>query len=104
MFDDIISVPTITEIPCDLDIEITLDLATHENKFLDNVLIYISGFLMKKLTEHEKCTYCYTYLKECKQRVSCDLIKFKQLGGLQYPIFDVVNIVEITNRKMKLLD
>ena len=57
---------------------------------------------MRKLIEKEKCTYCYTYLTECKERVSCQLIHFKQLGGLMYPIFDVVTIVEIANRNMKL--
>lgn len=57
---------------------------------------------MKKLIDTEKCTYCYTYLTECKERVTCELINFKQLGGLKYPLFDVVSIVETTNRKMKI--
>ena len=89
-----------TDVCCDLDIP--LDSVSHDNQFVDNVLIYISGFIMRKLIEKEKCTYCYTYLTECKERVSCQLIHFKQLGGLMYPIFDVVTIVEIANRNMKL--
>ena len=89
-----------TDVCCDLDVP--LDCVSHDDKFVDNVLIYISGFIMRKVIEKEKCTYCYTYLTECKERVSCQLIHFKQLGGLMYPIFDVVTIVEIANRNMKL--
>lgn len=102
MFDDSISVPNMSHIDCDLNIEIPQDFVHHNKKFLDNVIIYISGFLMKKLIDNETCTYCYTYLTECKERASCELINFKQLGGLMYPIFDVITVVEITNRKMKL--
>ena len=68
-----------TDVCCDLDIP--LDSVSHDNQFVDNVLIYISGFIMRKLIEKEKCTYCYTYLTECKERVSCQLINFKQLKG-----------------------
>jgi hypothetical protein len=46
---------------------------------------------------------CYTYLTECNNRVTCPLIDTKQLGGLIYPIADVVEIVKLANRSMKLL-
>jgi len=103
MFDSTISLPDMSRVQCDLNIEIPHDYVPSSNNFVNNVLIYISGFLMKKLIDTETCTYCYTYLTECKERVSCELIKFKQLGGLQYPIFDVVSLVEITNRKNEKL-
>ena len=89
------------DVCCDLDVPV--DSISNIDKFVDNVLIYISGFIMQKLIEKEKCTYCYTYLTECKERVSCQLINFKQLGGLMYPIFDVVTIVQIANRNMKIV-
>ena len=44
---------------------------------------------------------CYTYLTECKERVSCQLINVKQLGGLQYPTFDVVSVLQIANRTLE---
>lgn len=91
-----------SSVSCDIDIEIPIDYALQNNKFVDNVLIYISGFMMKKLIDTEKCTYCYMYLTECKERVTCELINFKQLGGLKYPTFDVLAVVDISNRKMKL--
>jgi len=73
-----------------------------ENRFVDSVLTYIAGYIMRMITKKEKCTLCYTYMTECKERVSCELINVKQLGGLVYPTFDFVSVVRITNRNMKL--
>lgn len=80
----------------DLDLEIPME-SVKTNRFLDNVIIYISGFIMKKILDRENCTYCFTYLRESKQRVSCELINFRQLGGLVYPLFDIVTVVQIAN-------
>ena len=77
------------------------DLPNCEERFLDNVLIYIGGFIMRALISKEKCTMCYTYLTECKERVSCHLINVKQLGGLQYPTLDVVSVLQIANRTLE---
>lgn len=93
-----------TDVPVMPDFDLDLDLpleSEHKNtQLVDNVLIYISGFLMKKLTDKESCTYCFTYLKENKERISCELINFRQLGGLVYPTFDIVTIVNITNKAL----
>ena len=56
---------------------------------------------MRSLVAKEKCTFCYTYLTECKKRVSCSLINVKQLGGLVYPTFDVVSVIQIANRTLE---
>ena len=56
---------------------------------------------MRSLVAKEKCTLCYTYLTECKERVSCTLINVKQLGGLVYPTFDVVSVIQIANRTLE---
>ena len=49
-------------------------------------ILRISSFIMRKLIEKETCPSCYTiqytFLTKCKQRVSCQLKDFKQLGGL----------------------
>ena len=47
-----------TDVCCDLDIP--LDSVSHDNQFVDNVLIYISGFIMRKLIEKENCPSCDT--------------------------------------------
>ena len=82
----------------DLDLELPNEMALLDNRFIDNVLIYISGFIMKKILDKETCMYCYTYLKENKERISCELINFRQLGGLVYPLFDIVTIVQTSNK------
>ena len=46
--------------------------------------------------------YLLLYISHRVQRKG-KLINIKQLGGLVYPIFDVVSIVEIANRNMKLI-
>ena len=61
----------------------------------------IPGFIMRTLLSKEKCMFCYTCLKECKKRVTCPLISAKQLGGLVYPIADVVSVVILANRNVQ---
>jgi hypothetical protein len=70
--------------------------------FVETVLIYISGFIMRTIIKKEKCTFCYTFLTESNNRVTCPLITAKQKGGLIYPISDVVEVVKLANRNAKL--
>jgi hypothetical protein len=78
------------------------DIVCNTDHFVDSVLTYISGFIMRTIIKNEKCTLCFTYLTECKTRVICPLITAKQLGRLIYPISDVVTIVRLANRNVKL--
>jgi len=57
---------------------------------------------MRTTIKKEKCTLCYLYLKESKNRVTCPLIDIKQVGGLIYPIKDIVWVVNFANRNVKL--
>ena len=101
IFDDSLPITVLSEVTCDFEWNIG-NIICDSNNFTDNVIIYISGFIMRTLIKKEKCTFCYTYLKECKDRVSCPLINVKQLGGLINPIADVVSVVKLANRKVKL--
>lgn len=101
MFDNTVSVLELSSVNCDLDWSID-GVISNSNVFVDTVITYISGFIMRRLINNEKCTFCYTYLKESKNRVTCPLIDTKQLGGLIYPITDIVWIVTFANRKVKL--
>ena len=69
-----------------------------DNQFVDNFLVYISGFIMRSVMRKESCDFCYLYLKECKHRMSCKLIEQKQQGGLICPIVDIVEVVRKSNR------
>jgi len=100
VFDDTVSVLELSSVSCDLDLSI--DDVPNSDIFVDTVITYISGFIMRTIIKKEKCTFCYTFLKESKNRVSCPLINTKQLGGLIYPIQDIVWIVNFANRHVKL--
>jgi len=54
IFDDTISIPESAEVCCDIDVPI-FDTSSND-RFLDNVMIYISGFIMRTLILKEKCT------------------------------------------------
>jgi len=99
---DTLSIPELSDVSSDW--EWNADNAVCDTaKFVDNVLIYISGFLLRTILKKEKCMFCYTYLKESKNRITCPLINIKQLGGLVVPVQDIVSIVKLANRNVKLL-
>jgi hypothetical protein len=86
-----------------LDWNCNLDkLISNDNQFVENVIIYISGFIMRTLMKKEKCLYCYTFLHDSPNRISCTLIDVKQLGGLIHPLSDLVSVVDLANRNVKL--
>jgi hypothetical protein len=102
LVDENLSVLELCDVSCDLDLNLE-SIVIDDSDFVDNVLIYIAGFIMRTLIRKEKCTLCYTYLKESKDRITCPLIDIKQLGGLVTPTVDVVATVKLANRNVKLL-
>jgi hypothetical protein len=101
LFDENVSLLDLSDVSCDLELNCD-NIPTEGSKFVDNVIIYISGFIMRTLMNKEKCTFCYTYMKESKDKVSCPLIDVKQRGGLVSPTSAIVSIVKIANRNVKL--
>ena len=77
----------------------TVNKRDNGNLFVDNDLVYIAGYIMRLIMKKEPCCFCYTLLKENKERLSCQLIEQKQMGGLICPIVDFVDMVKISNRK-----
>ncbi len=75
VFDDTVSVLELSCVSCDLDLSI--DDVPNSDIFDDTVITYISGFIMHTIIKKEKCTFCYTFLKESK---ICPLFNTKQLG------------------------
>ncbi len=101
--DESLLVPELCYINCELDLNLE-NIVIDYSDFVDNVIIYIAGFIMWTLIKKEKCTFCYTYLKECKDRITCLSIDIKQLEGLLTPIPDVVATVNIAIRNVELLN
>jgi hypothetical protein len=102
LFDESLSILELSEVSCDLDLNAE-NICIQNSPFVENVLVYIAGFIMRTIMQKEQCAFCYTYMKECKNRVTCTLIDKKQRGGLLNPICDVVSTVKITNRNVKPL-
>ena len=101
IFDDSLPITELSEVNCDFEWNIEKVICANDS-FVDNVIIYISGFIIHTLIKKEKCDLCYTYLNQCENRVTCHLINVKQLGGLINPISDVVSIVKHANRNVIL--
>lgn len=84
----------VAEFECEFDEEEFL--GTELTEYIADIVVYISGFVERRLKSQIKCSVCLDCL-ENDQTVSCDLIKIKNLGGLIDPqknIFEVCNIVE----------
>ena len=92
--------------PSSTDIEIDLKSimeGNSESVFVDNVLVYIAGYITRVITEKESCNLCYALLKDCKNTVSCELIDQKNRGGLVLPIVDVLQINKFVNMKCETM-
>jgi len=102
LFDESLSILELSGVNCDLDLNFE-NISLQNSNFVDNVLVYIAGFIMRIVMRKELCTFCYTYMRECKTRTTCTLIDKRQRGGLIDPICDFVSTVKIANRNVKHL-
>ena len=79
-----------------------------DNSYKLNVLIYISGFIQRKLKAKEQCVFCCTELENGLEETTCGFLEFKTKGGLTRPSKGFVNVVEIANSQleyfMKVMD
>ncbi|KAB0802988.1 hypothetical protein PPYR_05174 [Photinus pyralis] len=110
--DDILKEPDISEISArrrkDSDIgeledrlEITIPVSL--NEFSENVLSYISGFVVRSIKKHMSCTQCLNELETYydDHDSSLQLIKRKSKGGLLYPTISVRQICKKIERKIQ---
>lgn len=75
-----------------IDMCITLQVHTIENNTdSKEVVIYISGFVAKKLSTIQ-CTDCSSAVVGSKENVETSFLTFKNLGGLTFPSDDLIKI------------
>lgn len=75
------------------------NLNNYELKYIDDVIHYITGFVIKKLYKQITCTICLKLLtnnKDVPQQLS--LLDIKNKGGLVKPTKDVVYICKIAEK------
>jgi hypothetical protein len=63
-----IMVLELSEVTCDLDLSLEGSEIIQGDSFVDNVMIYIAGFIMRMLIKKEKCYTVLLYFFERKQR------------------------------------
>lgn len=77
---------------------IDLYLNSEKNNLIvkEHILIYIAGYVQKKLIQRTKCGECYDFLSKQTNKISCPIIDLKNYShcysGLQKPI-DYINFI-----------
>lgn len=89
--------------PAELDEEVPIDLASYSKlgKFVEDVVGYIAGFVVKSLSKKIKCDYCVEEL--IKNPAASPLLLKKNRGGLKIPGNDVVRICRLGEKSFRRL-
>lgn len=79
-----------------------------DSEFVENVVSYISGFVVRKVLKHEACVFCRLALIDtptCQNRFfdHRHFIRLKNNGGLLLPSEAVVNVLRIVERLYRCL-
>ena len=75
-----------------------LNRTKKNSEYKKNILVYVSGFIHRRVLGKESCTQCTAYLKDGKFAHSGDLIKRKNRGSLIIPHDSVVQVVKKENQ------
>ena len=78
-----------------------MDLNVHNSEYKENVLVYVAGFIQRKIIEHEKCNDCSSYLRSSDIVLTSSLIEQKDLGGLVKPSVEVYQLVRTANQMIE---
>ena len=79
-------------------------LSLKMSPFVENILEYISGWVVRKLQQKllcNKCLNCLVVLKDNKQCNNCSLLQVKDNGALVVPSAAVVRVVQHAERIMR---
>ena len=68
-----------------------------KTEYVNDVLIYIAGFIFVKLKRNEQCVYCSEYLQNMPILTSSKFISAIDRGGLSLPSESFFFVVKITD-------
>lgn len=87
----------------DLEQQLNILLPLSLSEYSDNVLSYISGFVVKSIKKRISCLKCIAELETCydEQDSSLALIKRKSRGGLLFPTMSVRRICRKMENKIQ---
>ena len=77
----------------DNHLQVYLDTVRNTTEFKSNIVVYLAGYVEKRILDKETCDDCKKELKSART-ISCDLIDIKNRGGLMKPSQDVLKVVK----------
>ena len=69
---------------------------SHEHEYVNDIIVYVSGFIQRRILKHEKCESCKNFLLDKQNSTSCNLISVINRGGLCKPSKDLIQVVKTT--------
>ena len=79
---------------------INIYLSSRNNNYKQNILVYCSGFIHKKIKAKESCVYCRAELDNILV-TTCPFLELKNKGGLTRPAVEFTNIVQVANSQLE---
>ena len=70
-------------------------------EYVNDVLVYIAGFIFVELKTKEQCIYCFEYLQNLKLMTNSAFVNKINRGGLTYPPECIFFIVKVTDSFLK---
>jgi DNA transposase THAP9 len=88
-----------------VDSEVMRDCLPALSHYVDNVCVYIAGFVVRRLLPTVKCTDCRELLVDCDgaNDSSSAFLCLKDNGGLIKPSADVIRIVKVAEQNVRHL-
>lgn len=74
------------------------------NNVSNQIILYISGFVVRRLQKTIKCEKCQEALIGCKENFLNSLITQKNHGGLTYPSQDVILVCKESEQVLRMFD
>lgn len=88
----------------DLESEIDLFLPVHLDEYQENVVMYIAGFVAKKIEKELKCIDCIeSVTRSYDEDKSLQFLNFKNRGGLRIPSSSMCRICLRTEKSIQLI-
>ena len=77
--------------------DVIKDSLETKSEYRQNVLVYIAGYIQRRVSKTMQCTSCQLLLSNMRISVSSGLIETKDRGGLIRPSADIVRLINIVD-------
>ena len=77
--------------------DVIKDSLETKSEYRQNVLVYIAGYIQRRVSKTMQCTSCQLLLSNMRISMSSGLIETKDRGGLIRPSADIVRLINIVD-------